>query len=377
MVAIDSSDVKIVTSDPMNSDATCTISEDPILVIGNDEEDESHFFTTVRGMGRLSDGSVAVVDRRAAEVRIFDAAGRHLRSMGESGEAPGEFLDPFILWVAAGDTLWVGDARPWRYNVFTARGEFVRRVSLTPVYPNPARGGGVLDNGYTVNTRRLWPTITDFTVPDTLIVEVHDPGGELVGSLARIPNRADGRVKESPPTFMMSPLFHSFAEIDALGSTIVLAHGSKPEVRVLDNALNLRTIIRWREPDREVTSADVRTWREEYRQRRTSRWRESDDANVSTDRPVADLFPVMSNIRVGRDGRIWIRRFDRPREDLGWLVFGADGEFNCHMAQLPGDPWEFGADYVLLLHEPDLGVETVRMHRLTGPDMPSGSTTSP
>ena len=75
----------------------------------------------------------------------------------------------------------------------------------------------------------------------------------------------------------------------------------------------------------------------------------------------------MSSVKVGRDVRIWVRQYSRPREDRGWLAFGADGKFTCHMAQLPGDVWEFGADYVLLLHRPEIGVETVRLHRLTSP----------
>lgn len=357
--------------DPTNSDATCRISEEPVLIIGEDEEDENQFFSYVRGMGRLSDGSVVAADRRAAEVRIYDNTGRHLRSMGEQGEAPGEFLNPFILWVTTGDTLWVGDYRPWSYNVFTAEGQFVRRVTLDPLYLNPSRAGGVLDNGYTVNERTEGIHQEDFSVKDTMIVELHDLSGALVGSIARIPNVNRGTVRGETNTWHY-PLFASFAEIDARGSTIVLAHGSRAEVRVLDEELNLRTIIRWFEPDREVTGADVRAWRNDYIERRAQQsspdWRPSEDARLSEERPVADLFPVMSSVSVGRDGRIWIESYDRPREERGWLAFSGDGEFVCHMDQPPGDPWEFGADYVLLLYKSELGAESVRMHHLVHPD---------
>ena len=368
---VDSSGVQIVTSAPASSEATCTFSEEPILVIGDDEEDENQLFSTIQGMGRLSDGSVAVVDRTSAEVRIFDASGHHLRSIGQGGEGPGEFTIPYLLWVAAGDTLWVGDFYPGRYNVFTAQGQFVRRIGLEPMYINPSEAVGVLENGYTVNTRSNFYTHTpDFDVPDTMVVEIHDPDGKLVGNLARIPDRTFGNVSEAPG-LGLSPLFEASAKIDALGSTIVLAHGSKPEVQVLDDESNLRMIIRWSEPDREVTRADVRAWREDYRERRSQPsswdWDQNDDAIISPERPVADVFPVISSVRIGRDGRIWIRRYDRPREDRGWLAFDADGKFACHMAQLPGDVWEFGADYVLLLNRSELGLQTVRMHSLTSP----------
>ncbi len=370
-VAVDSSSAQIVTSAPASSEAMCTFSEEPILVIGDDEEDDNQWFSSIRGMGRLSDGFVAVVDRTSAEVRIFDASGRHLRSMGQRGDGPGEFTNPFILWVDAGDTLWVGDYYPWRYNIFTAQGEFVRRIGLKPMYPNSSMAGGVLENGYTVNARRGETMRTpDFGVPDTMVVEIHDPNGKLVGNLARIPDRTFGNVSEAPG-IGLSPLFEAVAEVDALGSTIVLAHGSKPELQVLDDESNLRMIIRWSEPDREVTRADVRAWREDFRERRSQPsswdWDQNDDATISPERPVADVFPAMSSVKIGRDGRIWIRQYDRPREDRAWLAFGADGKFACHMAQPPGDVWEFGADYVLLVHRSELGVETVRMHSLTLP----------
>ncbi|MXX96803.1 MAG: hypothetical protein F4065_08710 [Rhodothermaceae bacterium] len=367
-VNIDSSKVQIKTSDPANSTATCTVSDEPILVIGDNEEDEYQIFSSIRGTGRLSDGSIAVADRTSAEIRIFDEAGQHLRSMGRRGNGPGEFKNPFILWVAEGDTIWVGDYRPWRYKLFTSKGDFIRQVSLEPEYLNPSSaGGGVLDNGFTVNTIRKGVRGADFTVDDTLIVEVHDPRGTLKGSLVRMPNRPARPLREGA-LFMVSPLFSSWAMVDARGETIALAHGSKPEVQILDSNLNLKTIIRWIDPPREVKRNDIRASRQNYRNARDpSRWGESDDDMVSRDRPVADFFPALSRVEVGRDGWIWVRKYNRPGEDGGWLAFNGDGEFVCHMATLPGSPDEFGEDYVLLLGESESGAETVQLHRLSRP----------
>ncbi|MCY4673102.1 MAG: hypothetical protein OXD43_04935 [Bacteroidetes bacterium] len=363
-ITIDSSSAQIVTSTPASSEATCTFSEEPVLVIGDDEEDDNQWFSYIWGMGLLSDGSIAVVDNDLFEVRIFDASGRHLRSMGQRGEGPGEFTNPATLGITAGDTLWVGNYRPWSYTLLTAQGQFVRRILLDPVYQNRSMAGGVLENGYTVNAKEggVGMRTPDFDVPDTMIVEIHDPDGKLVGSLARIPHRTYGTVSEAPENLYLSPLFEARAAVDALGSTIVLAHGSKPEVQVLDDEFNLRMTIRWPEQNREVTRADIRAWREDYRKLRSpARYM------LSQERPVADVFPVISSVRIGRDGRIWVRQYDRPREDRGWLAFGADGKFYCHMAQPPGNVQEFGADYVLLLHRSELGLQTVRMHSLTPP----------
>ena len=135
------------------------------------------WFSTVRGVGRLSDGSVAVLDRLSAEIRIFDANGRHVRSMGRRGEGPGEFRSAWKLWVLPGDTLWAGDYRPWRYNVFTADGEWVRAVEMQPAYINPSRRGGVLDNGVSITTIDKRAEPRDYQVPDTVEIEVYAGDG--------------------------------------------------------------------------------------------------------------------------------------------------------------------------------------------------------
>ena len=129
--------------------------------------------------------------------------------------------------------------------------------------------------------------------------------------------------------------------------------------------------MRWTEPDREVTGADVDAWRKDY----VESWERPDyspmaeahDAMISEERPVADLFPAISTVMVGRDGRIWVRQYDRPREDRGWLAFNPDGQFFCHLTPPTGSVWEFGADYVLLRAETELGVQTVQLHRLELP----------
>ncbi|MXW18441.1 MAG: hypothetical protein F4123_11585 [Gemmatimonadetes bacterium] len=372
-VSTDSAGIRIVHSHPANSDATCTISAEPTVVIGDDESDENQWFAQVGDAARMSDGSIVAVDRGSNQIRVYDADGRHLRTMGRQGEGPGEFENgPFQMWIAAGDTIWAGDYFPWRYNLFGADGEFVRQVSLNPQFINSSMGGGVLANGYTVNSSETRARKPDFSVADTMIVEAHGPGGELIDTLARIPHGRWGQDDhEALGTFWLPRLFYAGAEVDAGGSTIALAYGMNTEVRVLDDEVNLRLIVRWTEPDREVTAADVDAWREEYVETRPrpdySPMAEVHDAMISEDRPVAELFPAISTVMVGRDGRIWVREYDRPREDRGWLAFEPDGQFLCHLAPPGGSIREFGSDDVVIRQESELGVQVVQLHRLEVP----------
>lgn len=120
-IALDSAGVQGVTSDPLNSGTYCTLSEEAVFSVGTIEGDEAYMFNQVRSVAKLSEGAIAVVDGSSHEVRIFDEAGAHLRSMGGRG-GPGEFQGPWLLWVLPGDTLWVGDYMPWRLNVFLRMG---------------------------------------------------------------------------------------------------------------------------------------------------------------------------------------------------------------------------------------------------------------
>lgn len=365
-VRSDSAGIEIVTSDPSLSDATCTLGDEPVFRVGDDESNEATWFSTIRGVGRLSDGSVAVIDRTSAEIRIFDPDGRHVRSMGRRGEGPAEFRSAWKLWVLPGDTLWAGDYRPWRYNVFTRDGEWVRAVQMNPIYGNPSRRGGVLDNGVSINTVEKRPVPRDYRTPDTVVVEVHGRDGERTGTLGRILHTTYG------PDGMYR-LFTASAVVEAGGTTIALARTNEPEVRLHDEELRLRRIVRWADADRDVGGADVRAWRDDYIESRGGRnspeWRESDDMVVSDDVPAADVFPAMRSVKIGRDGRLWVLPYQKPRgERARWMGFDGDGGFMCHLEHDHAGltVYEFGADYWLGTQADELGVEVVVVFGLRG-----------
>lgn len=372
-MSADSADVRIVTSDPHGSRATCRASDEPVFRIGDSDGDENEWFSTVRGVGLLSDGSVAAIDRSTQQIRVYAADGSHLVSMGHPGDGPGEFRSAWFLWVLPGDTLWVGDYRPWRYNVFTRDGQFVRAVQMAPVYPNPSRRGGVLQSGISINTRPGRAPGRNFTVPDTVIVEAHDTDGRLVATVARVPNMVAGRTAKSEvANLTLNPLFAAGAFVDAIGNTVAIGHGSEPEVRLMDGELRVRRIVRWSEPSRRVTPADVSAWRDSYVEgqggRNSDRWDAFDEARIDTERPVADLFPAFSSLMLGTDGRLWVGPYRKPgQEPRRWMAFEPDGTFSCHLESVRMGIHEIGADYVLGVQTDELDIPTVVVYGLGRP----------
>lgn len=65
------------------------------------------------------DGSVLVAESKPAHVKVFDAQGRFVRTIGREGSGPGEFRAPWIG--VRGDTLVVQDPRNTRATMFNFR----------------------------------------------------------------------------------------------------------------------------------------------------------------------------------------------------------------------------------------------------------------
>lgn len=82
-------------------------------------------------------GRMWVVDAMANELRVFDADGRFVRTLGRTGEGPSEFKRIGPAFLGPDATVWVEDLSLLRWEVFDTAGV---RVEGHPV-PSSLRGG--------------------------------------------------------------------------------------------------------------------------------------------------------------------------------------------------------------------------------------------
>ncbi len=373
----DSAGIAITENDLASLTSSCAISSAPTVSIGSVEGDEAYQLHRVFGARRLSDGRIVLVNQGSQSIRFYDASGKFVGQAGRPGRGPGEFENAFYHWVLPGDTIWVGDYRPWQFHVFAHDGTWRRTVRPSPQYNNSPEVMDVLDDGRSVlGARELESrSPTGFTLQHLTVV-VHGPDGALVDTLGRYPNGRIGNMGEGPAGLWMGPLFESFTRVAASGSRIVVGHGSVAELSVhrAGDSIRLERLIRWTTGDRRVTSdaiaAERKRLREQYPDLDPAMFRRLVVPLIREDRPAADVFPAFAGIIPGRDGRIWVREYPTPdRADTrSYLGFDPEGRLLCRMTTPAFDNiFELGSNYMLALHRDSLGIERVLQYQVTGP----------
>jgi hypothetical protein len=110
-----------------------SISSEPILDIGVEHGDAAYEFDGIASAGRLTDGTIAIANSGSGQIRVFDAEGRYLRSMGGLGQGPGEFNRIAWMQIGSSDTVLVIDPELRRVTAFGSGGElaWIARIDGT------------------------------------------------------------------------------------------------------------------------------------------------------------------------------------------------------------------------------------------------------
>lgn len=104
------------------------------LRVGSAEGDEAAAFSRIAALAVDASGRIHVLDALAQDVRVFDSAGTHLRTIGRAGDGPGEFRRATGLAMNSTGVLWVVDPGSKRYSLFDTTGRFLES--------RPRRGTG-------------------------------------------------------------------------------------------------------------------------------------------------------------------------------------------------------------------------------------------
>lgn len=369
----DSAGIRIVTNTLGDEPSwpTCAVADTPSVDIGSATGDTLYELFQTRDATRMPDGRIAVVSRGSHDLRLFDAAGRHLKTVGRNGEGPREFRDPIVVKVLAPDTLLVWDRVLQRLSLFSNDGTLARIVRFQPAILNVS--GFYVSTGddpFLTTSRVFAVPRANEAIPQILQVLRYDRDGTLMDTLVELSN---GTVQMIDRTagFVGSPTFQARPALATRGGHVYVSHGAPPEIEIRDGGWRLHGLIRWSAPDRTVTDAEVA----EYRRVRLEgvsnpefrRLLQEQDEKV----PVEPEFPALRDVQTDPRGWLWAMRYRRPTwAATSWLGFDDTGRFAC-AASVPKEVevLEFGADYVLgLWTDESSGIEHVRTYALGGPE---------
>lgn len=292
----------------------------------------------------LSDGGVALLDAATRRLQIFDELGAERYVSGLPGDGPGELRTPWAVTEGDSGRIWIVDFAPWRLVARHATGEALSETNLSPLRTFPPVHVALLADGSTALTSLVPAPGRRAEIYDQqLHIVRYSSSGVLRDTFAVI---ASGRAvrTRAPVARDLSPMFESQAMVAGGGSTLVIAHGARPEyVSIVDGGSGEAhtRITRWLAPRLPVTRAHVSAERERLRA-------STDDVPaelradileplLGEDRPVADVIPFLDDIRVASGGGVIVREpAQRSDGTPRALLFNARGVPRCALDMPPG-----------------------------------------
>lgn len=391
--ARDSAGIRIVeNAPPGETDPTWTVVDSPLVDIGGGSGAGPTEFDAIATVLRLRDGRLAVANRGSSEIRLFDAQGAHLRSVGRAGSGPGEFRSLVGMWVGPGDSVLAVDILLRRLSVFDPSGTFVRSFGLggEAGFAVPTEGvmqfsipqgwledGSILglSQGFRLNDPRSG------SYRDSLTAIRYGPDGTARDTLGHFPGQ---EMEQTTITFggqSMSlpsavPLGRSTV-LAVTGNRIYVARNDAWEVEVRAAGGGLERLIRLDAPPVAVTAEDQAKHREELLEQVEAQpetravppqIRDQMLDRVRSARYPA-TFPFIAGILTDDAGNLWVQEVVRPgTETPRYVVLDPEGKV-LGLARLParfratalGDGQVAG-----IWRDPD-DVEHVRVYRLAGP----------
>lgn len=105
-----------------------------VLSIQGSETEEEQMFQDIRTLDVDSEGNIYVLDEGAADIKVFNGAGKHVRTIGRQGQGPGEFAFPIMVLVTPQAELLVHDMNQRALKILDFEGNFLRQISIADMF---------------------------------------------------------------------------------------------------------------------------------------------------------------------------------------------------------------------------------------------------
>jgi hypothetical protein len=297
------------------------------LRIGSEGEGPAGF-SDIRGIAVDRKGDVWVLEFSTQDIRVFDPAGKHLRTIGRKGHGPGEFIYADGMALAPDGLVWVHDPQNARFSIFDEEGKFVRQQVAV------SSGFGFTWNGGVDAKGRIWDRLfvrevkdlrdwkmrraaPDWSRVDTLVVpRCHDPARSAEESYFRF-ERGTSYANVGVP-FMPGPVIAMDYRTEALWCAPTSA-----EYRLVKVGLERRDTLA-----RLTGRAERLPVSDEERDSAIARIRHSlkSFGEISGDwSRIPRYKPLLKSAFVDDDGRLWVERTTPEGESSLFDIYTSEG----------------------------------------------------
>lgn len=343
------------------------LSDEPLVTIGGDADEEAHQLHQLSGATRLADGRIAVANGGSHEIRFFAADGRHLATTGGKGGGPGEF--EMLGWIGrfAGDSLLAYDWTTRRLTAYGPAGDPAGSTTLAfQAGLRSPEAVGALDDGQVVARPGFDRQFGQGERRDTLPVLLYRRDGGQADTLGVWPGTERFFLRTPQMAAHRGVGFGRDVFVAAGGSRIVVGASDQHQVTLHDATGAVERIVRVAGEAEPVPATAVEEWRNTIRE---SFERLPPPLSTGLDAsavPARTTYPAFAGLAVDPAGGYWVRDYPRAYTDPArWTVFAADGTPLARVTLPDGaELLEVGADHVLTRSRDAQDVERIEFHAL-------------
>lgn len=339
---------------------------EPIVELGVTRGDTTQQFHDIRTPFALKSGQVVVPDGGSNTIRVFSRDGELVRTLGGTGEGPGEFAMLDAAW-NRGDTIEAWDSKLGRLTRYFP-GDNVEVVTMESGPSAQQAVPGPLPDGWVI------AGVSDAAMGERDEMTVHHFGrrGQHLGVIAHTRGMARFRTSQAAGPDPLSPR----PQFDVHDGAVYVAETLTPEIRVMSPSGDSLRTISWQPGSRPSAESAVR----QTIQAIVGRESPTDTASLR-DRlhsfPVREQVSAFWSFLVDEQGFLWIQPYNPNRHSLRlagtriagpgghWVVLSPDGK-RLTSVEMPDGfrPTQITSDAVAGISRNEVGVESVQVHTL-------------